>query len=623
MNGRAAPIAAPDSQTVLYRLVAAACRPVVRIVFRPHVRGLEHVPTGRGFVLSSNQLSNLDGFALAYSFHPRQLRWMGKAELFHPLVAPVLRRLGIFPVRRGEGDLEAVASAVDLASQGHVVGIFPEGTRRRKGFHKKREARPHTGAARVALAAGVPLIPAAIAGTDRLLRLRRWHLAFGKPVPVDDLGGNRRLASREATRRLWEAITVLEAELEERTRRPPRTLRTRLRLDISLRDLLFALAACLAAERRSREGRVLQAWAGGEEGLACLSVRSGFDLLLQALALQPGDEVAVSAVTHPDMVHVLETHGLRALPIDLDPETLAPRPDLLERAFTVRTRAVLVAHLFGGRADLNPLAAIARRRGLLLVEDCAQSFRGPENAGDPLADVSLFSFGPIKTATALGGALVRVRDPDLRAQTRALQATWPVQPRLEYATRVLKFVALVLLGRPRSYWLFARVLALLGRDLDTVVNGAVRGFSGPDLAARIRRRPSGPLLALLERRLRRFDYSRLEERAWLGDRVAKGLPNSLVHPGGAALDRTHWLFPIVPADRANVVASLRRAGFDAAMATSSIAAVSPPPDRPDLAAYAAEHMLNGVVFLPVYPELGEREVERLLTAVAEADGRAG
>jgi perosamine synthetase len=587
------------------------------------VRGLEHVPTGHGFVLSSNQLSNLDGFALAYSFYPRQLRWMGKAELFHPLVAPVLRRLGIFPVRRGKGDLEAVATAVDLVGQGHVVGIFPEGTRRRKGFHKKREARPHTGAARVALAAGVPLIPAAIAGTDRLLLLRRWHLIFGRPVPVDDLDGNRRLASREATRRLWEAITVLEAELEERTRRPPRTLRTRLRLDISLRDLLFALAACLAAERRSREGRVLQAWAGGEEGLACLSVRSGFDLLLQALALQPGDEVAVSAVTHPDMVHVLETHGLRALPIDLDPETLAPRPDLLERAFTVRTRAVLVAHLFGGRADLNPLAAIARRRGLLLVEDCAQSFRGPENAGDPLADISLFSFGPIKTATALGGALVRVRDPDLRAQMRALQATWPVQPRLEYATRVLKFVALVLLGRPRSYWLFARVLALLGRDLDTVVNGAVRGFSGPDLAARIRRRPSGPLLALLERRLRRFDYSRLEERAWLGDRVAKGLPTSLVHPGGAALDRTHWLFPIVPADRANVVASLRRAGFDAAMATSSIAAVSPPPDRPDLAAYAAEHMLNGVVFLPVYPELGEREVERLLTAVAEADGRAG
>ena len=77
------------------------------------------------------------------------------------------------------------------------------------------------------------------------------------------------------------------------------------------------------------------------------------------------------------------------------------------------------------------------------------------------------------------------------------------------------------------------------------------------------------------------------------------------------------------ANPASVVASLRRAGFDAATATSSIAAVTPPPDRPDLAAHAAERTVDGVVFLPVYPELGEREVERFLTAVAEADDGAG
>jgi dTDP-4-amino-4,6-dideoxygalactose transaminase len=442
-------------------------------------------------------------------------------------------------------------------------------------------------------------------------------------VPFADLDGNRRVASREATRRLWEAITSLEAELQAATRHPPRSLRPRLRLDVSLRDLLFALGACLAAGRRSREERVLRAWAGGDDGLVCLSVRSGFDLLLHVLALRPGDEVAVSAVTHPDMVRVLQAHGLRALPVDLEPETLALRPDLLERALSPRTRAVLVAHLFGGRADLEPIAAVARRHGLLLVEDCAQSFRGPENAGDPLADVSLFSFGPIKTATALGGALVRVQDPVLRAGMRALQETWPVQPRREYAARVLKFVPLVLLGRPRTYWLFAGALALLGRDLDTVVNGAVRGFPGPDLVTRIRRRPSGPLLALLERRVLSFDHGRLEARARLGEQVAELLPSSLFHPGGAALDRTHWLFPVVTRDRTSVISSLRRAGFDAATATSSIAAVTPPRDRPELVAQAAERTVNGVVFLPVYPELAERELERLLTAVAEADGRAG
>ena len=512
-------------------------------------------------------------------------------------------------------------TAVELAAKGHVVGIFPEGTRRKKGFHKKREAHPHTGAARVALAAGVPLVPAAIAGTDRLFLLRRWRLTIGRPVSVDGLQGNRRLASREATRRLWDAITALEADLEEGRRQPPRTLRPRLRLDVSMRNLLSPLTSLLEP-RRSLEGRVLKAWAGADDGLVCLSVRSAFDLLLQGLALEPGDEVAVSAITHPDMIRVLEAHGLRALPVDLDPETLAPRTDLLEHAITPHTRAVLVAHLFGSRVDLGALAEVARQHGLLLVEDCAQSFSGPASVGDPVADVSLFSFGPIKPATALGGALVRVRDPLLRARMRALQNTWPVQPRREYGARVLKFLGLLFLARPRIYWLFARVLEMLGRNLDTVVNSAVRGFPGSDFLERIRRRPSGPLLALLEQRLLTFDTGRVEARARLGEQVAGRLPPSVHHPGGRALDRTHWLFPIVTEDRSSAVASLRSAGFDAAAATSSIAVVEPPHDRPDLVARAAQRIIDDVVFLPVYPELAEGEVERLLAAVAEADGRA-
>src|SRR5207248_346512 len=204
-------------------MVSAGARPLVWLVFRPRVSGLEHVGTG-GFVLAANQLSNLDGFALAYALYPRQLRWMGKAELFQPLTAPILRRLGVFPVRRGEGDADAIDGAVALARDGHVVGIFPEGTRRSKGFQKKHVARPHTGAARVALAAGVPLVPAAIAGTEWLTLLRRWRVAFGPPVAVDRLPEDSRAGACEATTRLWASVTSLESELARR----PRRLRPRL-----------------------------------------------------------------------------------------------------------------------------------------------------------------------------------------------------------------------------------------------------------------------------------------------------------------------------------------------------------------------------------------------------------
>src|SRR5687767_14940319 len=192
------------------------------------------------------------------------------------------------------------------------------------------------------------------------------------------------------------------------------------KIDISAADLLFALLACLTARSPERDERAaLDALEVGEEGLACLSVRSGLDLLLEALALPTGSEVVVSAVTHLDMARILARHGIVAVPVDLDPATLEPRHDLLELAVTQRTRAILVAHLFGSTVPLRPIAAAARRHGLLLVEDCAQSLGASPRGGDRLADVSMFSLGPIKTATALGGAVLRVRDPELLGRMRA------------------------------------------------------------------------------------------------------------------------------------------------------------------------------------------------------------
>src|SRR5262245_60114307 len=171
--------------TRTYRVVAWTRWPL-RLVFRPHARGLEHV-SGGGCVVASNQLSNLDGVAFGYALHPRQVWWLGKAELFKPVVGPVLRRIGIVPVRRGQGDTDALATMIRLARSGKAVGIFPEGTRRAKGWRKARRPEPHTRAARVALASNVPLVPAASSGTARLKLLRRWRVAFAQPVSVAGL----------------------------------------------------------------------------------------------------------------------------------------------------------------------------------------------------------------------------------------------------------------------------------------------------------------------------------------------------------------------------------------------------------------------------------------------------
>jgi perosamine synthetase len=283
-----------------------------------------------------------------------------------------------------------------------------------------------------------------------------------------------------------------------------RGMYARHRLDLSVKDISFGVLSCVRHWRREQlEAEVLGRCSMEDEGLVCFSVRSGWDLWLGAQGLRAGDEVLVSAVTHPDMVRIIRGHGLRVVPVDLDPETLAPRPWMLEAARTARTRVVLVAHLFGGRMDLTDVARFAREHGLLLVEDCAQAFQGPRRMGDSAADVSMYSFGTLKTSTALGGAVLRVRDGEVLGRMRGIQASYPFQGRVGYLKKLLKVLGLVTVSRPRPYDLLTRACKWFGSDLDALVGGVVRGFPLREADAtffrRLRHRPSASLLAMLPR----------------------------------------------------------------------------------------------------------------------------
>jgi 1-acyl-sn-glycerol-3-phosphate acyltransferase len=198
----------------VYLLAAAISWPFVKVGYRLRARGVENLPEG-GFVLAANHTSNFDPWPLALPLFPgRQVRFMAKSELFNPILKPILVGGGAFPVRRGEADVDAIHRAVELVEDGQIVVMFPEGTRRRKGLRKKYEARAHTGTARIALTANAPLVPAAIKGTDRLTRLGPLRVAYGPPIPLDDLRGREIApAAREATERLMAAIHELEASL--------------------------------------------------------------------------------------------------------------------------------------------------------------------------------------------------------------------------------------------------------------------------------------------------------------------------------------------------------------------------------------------------------------------------
>jgi 1-acyl-sn-glycerol-3-phosphate acyltransferase len=200
--------------TPLYNLIGILSAPVLYGLYRLRARGKEHLPNG-GFVLACNHVSSFDPWAIGMPLWPKRfLRFMAKSELYWPPLKYVLNGAGAFPVRRGQRDALAIETAVQLARDGHIVAMFPEGTRRTKGLVKRFEARPRSGAARIALEAGVPLVPVAVKGTDKLLRLGRLTVAYGAPVEIDDLrGSDVAEAAHEATERLMERIAELEASL--------------------------------------------------------------------------------------------------------------------------------------------------------------------------------------------------------------------------------------------------------------------------------------------------------------------------------------------------------------------------------------------------------------------------
>ena len=175
-----------DRPSLFYRLVVLTAKPVMYGLYRLQVDGLENIPARGGFVLSANHVSNFDPWPLGVPIGNRHyLRHMAKSELYWRPMKWVVDAGGGFPVKRGERDTKAMETAVELARKGDAVVMFPEGTRRTKGLRKKWEARAHSGAARIALEAGVPLDP----GCDRRHRPARAAREAARPLRAADPAG--------------------------------------------------------------------------------------------------------------------------------------------------------------------------------------------------------------------------------------------------------------------------------------------------------------------------------------------------------------------------------------------------------------------------------------------------
>lgn len=390
----------------------------------------------------------------------------------------------------------------------------------------------------------------------------------------------------------------------------------RKKIDIGFPDLAAAAVSCLlGGEAGALEDRINSAWPSEVRIVPFLSVRSGFDATLEALRLPPGSEVLVSALTIRDMERIILEHGLVPVPVDLDMTRLDVEISSLAEAVTERTKAVLIAHLFGSRMRMDPIVDFARARGLLVFEDCAQAFVGRGYQGDPRCDVRMFSFGPIKTATALGGGLFFFRDSALRESTEAIQYGWARKGQFDFLKRVLKYGLISCLGSRFAYRAFVVVCGWLGTDHEQVLGKSVRGFAGSDLFPQIRRRPSRALLALLARRLERFDPRRIEKRRLTANALMDRLPegNRL---GNDAYEHSHWVFPILSEEPDRLVKFLWARGFDGTRGQSSLVVVACPNADARKPVKAIE-AYGKLLYLPVSGDLCGADAVRILDALGE------
>jgi perosamine synthetase len=391
----------------------------------------------------------------------------------------------------------------------------------------------------------------------------------------------------------------------------------RKRLDISWSDLLFAFSRCLLPHSSQPQKNIECFWGTETQTFVCLSIRTGFDLLLQSLQLPEGSEVLMSALTIRDMVRIVEAHKLIPIPLDIDPETLSVRPETLAKALSPKSRMIVLAHLFGSQMSLDPLIPLARKAQLFIVEDAAQAYSGPEFKGHPKVDLSMFSFGTIKTSTAFGGAIFHFREASLCQTLKEKYRNYPLQTRSSFGKRLFKYSLLKALSFPLCFTLFYWFCQRTHRSYDQILNQSIRGFADAShFFEAIRLSPSFPLLALLERRLQHFNSRSLDQRKQTAHAFIEKL-SSPCYPGVLAESHSFWVFPYYSDRPLELMEVLRNKGFDATRGSSSMETIPPSPMRPEIQPLFTTQLLQKLLYLPIYPQVSLRHLEKLSQALKD------
>jgi dTDP-4-amino-4,6-dideoxygalactose transaminase len=207
-------------------------------------------------------------------------------------------------------------------------------------------------------------------------------------------------------------------------------------IDAAIQGILDTCQFTLGKEVAAFEEE-FAAYSGSSIGCGVNSGTSALHLALLAAGVGPGDEVITVPFTFVATVSAIHYTGAKTVFVDVDPETFTMSPDALERAITPRTKAIMPVHLYGQPADMDPILAIARKHGLVVIEDAAQA-HGAEYKGrrvGSIGDLACFSFYPGKNLGAYGEAGMVVTSNPEYARTIRMLRDWGAEKKYHHVLK--------------------------------------------------------------------------------------------------------------------------------------------------------------------------------------------
>ena len=381
----------------------------------------------------------------------------------------------------------------------------------------------------------------------------------------------------------------------------------------------------------ARFERTFADFIGARHAIMTPSARYAFYLLLQAMGIGADDEVVMPGLTYFAIPSIAVTAGVRPVFADVGLSTHVLDPAAFEAAITPRTKAVVPTHLYGTPCDMDAILAIARRHGVRVIEDCAQStgarFRG-QRVGN-LGDAAYYTFGLTKNITSLSGAMITTNDDAIAAHCREQMDTSAYGDTKKAAKEALTGLAMMFATHPLLYpWTLHPVLRVgnaLGKDPIHEPFGEPEVLY-PEIPGSFRKsRPRAVQAAVGTKQVERIEElngARQRNGRWLDEHL-RDIPGLLLpsYPEGA--QPIYMSFVVHHPRRDALMAALRARGVDTTtgyMNDCSDHELFPAYRRPCPNAAATK---REQVHLPVHPRMDERDLRHMATALREACAEVG